>query len=206
LSAFFEAALSTLYPLRCGLCDILGDAAICETCAADFGPVDRTTRLDVDRHVILFHYTGRAGQAVRRLKFSRATSLAKPMTERIRAAYDREFDGEVDVIVPVPLHWTRRMMRGFNQSELLCCDLPQSLVQPQLLRRVRATKPQSSLDPSARLISLEDAFKADPTVAGKSVLLVDDVVTSGSTASECARTLRGAGASSVGLITFAGSP
>jgi ComF family protein len=188
------------------LCDLLGDVTICDTCAADFGPVDRTTRLDVDRHLILYHYTGRAGQAVRRLKFSRTTALAAPMAERLRLAYEREFEGEIDAIVPVPLHWTRRFMRGFNQSELLCYGLPEELVNPLLMHRVRATQPQSSLDPAARLVSLADAFKASPAVAGKAILLVDDVVTSGSTASECARTLRAAGATSVALLAFAGSP
>ena len=197
---------AAFFPTRCGLCDLLGDEPICDTCAADFGNVYRTTRLDVDRHLILYHYTGRAGQAVRRLKFSRATSLAAPMAERLSVAYEREFAGEVDAIVPVPLHWTRRFMRGFNQSELLCFGLPEALIKPTLLRRVRATQPQSSLDPRARLVSLADAFRAAPAVAGKSILLVDDVVTSGSTASECARTLREAGAASVALLAFAGSP
>ena len=206
ISLIGRVAGSALYPDRCGLCDLLGDQSIFDTCAADFGDVRRTTRLDVDRHLILYHYTGRAGQAVRRLKFSRTTLLAAPMAERLRAAYEREFAGEVDAIVPVPLHWTRRFMRGFNQSELLCFALPESLVKPRLLSRVRATQPQSSLDPKARLVSLADAFRAAPAVSGKSILLVDDVVTSGSTAAECSRTLRDAGAVSVALLAFAGSP
>ncbi|MHB8634940.1 MAG: ComF family protein [Fimbriimonadaceae bacterium] len=173
---------------------------------ADFRNVHRTTRLDVDRHVLLHHYSGRAGQAVRRLKFSRATTLAAPMAAQIASAYERTFAGEIDAIVPVPLHWTRKFMRGFNQSELLCFGLPRALVRPELLRRVRATQPQSSLDAAARLVSLADAFRASPAVAGKSILLVDDVATSGSTASECARTLHEAGATAVALLAFAGSP
>ncbi|HLK16238.1 MAG TPA: phosphoribosyltransferase family protein [Fimbriimonadaceae bacterium] len=198
--------LNWLYPTRCGLCGLLDDAPICHTCLADFRDVHRTARLDVDRHLILYHYSGRAGQAVRRLKYSRATVLAGPMAERLAVGFERDFAGEVDAIVPVPLHWTRRFMRGFNQSELLCFQLPSDLVRPRLLRRVRATKPQSSLDPAARLVSLADAFRADSWVAGKTILLVDDVVTSGSTASECSRALRAAGAKSVSMLAFAGSP
>jgi ComF family protein len=185
---------------------MLGDAAICEMCAADFRPVARAARLDVDRHRILYHYTGRAGQAVRRLKFSRATALAAPMASLLAAEYEREFAGEVDLIVPVPLHWSRRFFRGFNQSELLCFQLPRELVQIRILRRVRATQSQVSLDPAARLVNLNGAFAADPSVAGKAVLLVDDVVTSGATASECARALRAAGAESISLLAFAGAP
>lgn len=206
ISLIGRAVCAAIYPTRCGLCDLLDDQPICDTCAADFGSVYRSTRLDVDRHLILYHYTGRAGQAVRRLKFSRTTALGAPMAERLRVAYEREFAGEVDAIVPVPLHWTRRFVRGFNQSELLCFALPEGLLKPMLLRRIRATQPQSSLDPRARLVSLADAFRADPAVTGKAILLVDDVVTSGSTASECARTLRDAGAASVALLAFAGSP
>lgn len=206
MSAFSSAVYSIVFPQRCGLCDLLSDQAICETCSADFGPVDRTTRLDVDRHQILYHYTGRAGQAVRRLKFSRATMLAEPMARLLRDAFDRQFDDEVDAIIPVPLHWTRRFERGFNQSELLCFDMPGAIVKPDYLRRVRATRPQSSLDPAARLTSLVDAFAANQAVRGQRILLVDDVVTSGSTASECARALREAGAAAVSLLAFAGAP
>jgi ComF family protein len=120
--------------------------------------------------------------------------------------YEREFSSSIDVIVPVPLHWTRLFGRGFNQSRLLCQGLPPSLVRPAVLRRVRATKPQSSLSAEERLLTLNGAFRAQEAMAGKDVLLVDDVVTSGTTANECAKVLRAAGAKSVSLLAFAGTP
>ncbi len=128
------------------------------------------------------------------------------MASMLAAAYEREFADEVDLIVPVPLHWSRRCYRGFNQSELLCFGLPEELLRPRSLRRIRATHAQVTLDPAARLTNLQGAFAADPCVAGKVVLLVDDVVTSGTTASECAFTLKQAGAESVALLAFAGAP
>jgi ComF family protein len=206
LNAFSSLALPFFFPTRCGVCGLLGDELLCEACQADFRPVERATRLDVDRFKILFHYTGRAGQAVRRLKFSRVTAVAKPMADMLAAVYEREFADEVDLIVPVPLHWSRRSNRGFNQSELLCFKLPEELVRPWVLRRIRATHAQVTLDPAARLTNLQGAFAADPRVAGKAILLVDDVVTSGTTASECALTLKRAGAESVALLAFAGAP
>lgn len=202
----FDNALNWVYPGRCGLCGLLGPTAICDTCLAEFTPLTRQSRVDVDRLAIFSHYEGRAGQAVRRLKFNRVTSLAGPMAERLAVMYEREFSSSIDVIVPVPLHWTRLFGRGFNQSRLLCQGLPPSLVRPAVLRRVRATKPQSSLSAEERLLTLNGAFRAQEAMAGKDVLLVDDVVTSGTTANECAKVLRAAGAKSVSLLAFAGTP
>jgi ComF family protein len=106
-------------------------------------------------------------------------------------------------IVPVPLHWRRHRERGFNQSEMLAAALAERLrlpCQPRWLRRVRYTPHQKALQsPSARAANLRDAFRARPRapLAGQTVLLVDDVMTTGSTAGEAARALRQAGAARV---------
>jgi len=101
-----------------------------------------------------------------------------------------------DVVVPVPLHWTRRLRRGFNQSEVFARCLAKELAipaWPRALWRVRAT-PQQTMQESgaARRANVKHAFQArsDLPIAGRTVLLVDDVLTSGATATEAARALR----------------
>jgi ComF family protein len=136
----------------------------------------------------------------------RYTALAQPMAAEVAHLFEAHFASLVDAVVPVPIHWTRRVHRGFNQSELLCEDLPKEIVNPTLLARVRRTKPQASLTPEERLNSLAKAFWASPDVRGRHILLVDDVVTSGATLNQCALALKQQGAAKVSALAFAGVP
>lgn len=110
--------------------------------------------------------------------------------------------GEFDAVVPVPIHWSRKFYRGFNQSELMVRGMQD--VRTDLIWRVRATRPQVGLSIEERMRNLRGAFRASFEAAGMTVLLVDDVATSGGTAIECARALREAGAREVGALTYAG--
>ncbi|MCD8140334.1 MAG: ComF family protein [Planctomycetaceae bacterium] len=141
------------------------------------------------------------------LKFGGEEELIRPMAglmaERYRAA---PFHGKLDLIAPVSLHPKRRRERGFDQAAVLAervartCGLEWSSA---CLERVRWTVPQASLGRGQRLTNLEGAFRADPAVAGRRVLLVDDVMTTGATMAECARVLKAAGARAVYGLTFA---
>jgi ComF family protein len=112
------------------------------------------------------------------------------------------------VVVPVPLHWRRHWQRGGNQAEHLARALASALQLPcatRWLRRVRSTPKQTGLSRTARRANVRGAFRAAPTPAwrGATVLLVDDVLTTGSTASESARALREAGAARVVVAVLA---
>jgi ComF family protein len=112
----------------------------------------------------------------------------------------------VDVIVPVPLHGRRQRSRGFNQSELLGRTIAQELSLPldaALLRTTRRTPPQHGApDRSKREENVAGSFRCTGFVDNKRVLLVDDVLTTGATARECARVLKAAGAASVWALAF----
>jgi ComF family protein len=112
------------------------------------------------------------------------------------------------VVIPVPLHWRRRWSRGYNQSEALARMLATRLAlpcRPRWLRRIRNTPQQTQQTPSARSENVRGAFAARPgsPLAGQTVLLVDDVMTTGSTAGEAARALRAAGAGRVVVAVLA---
>jgi len=112
-----------------------------------------------------------------------------------------------DVIVPMPLHWFKKWQRGFNQSDLLAREISKKWGVPvrTVVRRQKATRPQAGLTSSKRRANMSGAFKIPRgrSLAGIRVLLVDDVVTTGATASACARVLKRAGAAHVALLALA---
>ena len=188
---------------------MLGDKPICAICEAGFTPGDSAVQTPdwrgaLDGVARLYRYEGRADQAVQRLKFSRATVLALPMAEKLRAFSEELGLDAADLVIPVPIHWSRRYYRGFNQSELLCERMDWAMVKAKALRRVRATRPQVGLTPDERRQNLQSAFACRADVYGKKVLLVDDVITTGHTVGECAKTLKAAGALEVMAIAFCG--
>lgn len=131
--------------------------------------------------------------------------LARPLGDLLATALPRERN--FDVIVPVPLHWRRRWQRGFNQSELLAREIARRWSVPlkNLARRSRSTLTQAGLSNSARRENVVRAFTVPrPRGAeGRRILLIDDVMTTGATASACALALKRAGARSVCLLTLA---
>lgn len=196
-----------VYPDRCALCDRIGEPPVCPRCRAAFVPL-RHPQLDTDGplsfRIALFEHSGRAAQAVRRLKFDRVTALADPLARLVAEGYERFGLDAFELVVPVPIHWIRRSFRGFNQSVLLAERLPHDRVRPELLSRVRFTRPQVGLSPEERVRNVEGAFRASSAVKERSVLLLDDVFTSGGTSRECARVLREAGAAEVAALTLTG--
>ena len=163
-------------------------------------------------------YTGKLRQAVLRVKFGGDERLGVRLGEWLAPTWDALPPGGdfgSPLIVPVPLHPSRRRERGFNQSELLARGLVRELgrrsdgAAPQVakscLRRKRATPPQTGLSVAARRENLRGAFEVvkPGEVRGRAIVLVDDVMTTGATLSACARALRRAGAAQVMGLTLA---
>jgi ComF family protein len=150
-------------------------------------------------------YAGTLRRLIHLLKYDRVRTLAAPLSAYLLRSLPR--DETFDFIVPVPLHWRRRMKRGFNQSNLLARALSRSTGIPvkQALQRVKAGRAQAGLSNSARRRNVNQAYRciAEAAMRGKRILLVDDVMTTGSTAAACARSLKTAGATRVALLTLA---
>jgi len=131
--------------------------------------------------------------------------LVQPLSDFLMDALPRE--ERFDCLTAVPLHWRRRWWRGFNQADLLARDVSRRTGIPveNALRRGRATETQAGLSNTARRRNVAAAFRcARPrAVAGKRILLIDDVMTTGSTGAACAQTLKRAGAERVTLLTVA---
>ena len=151
---------------------------------------------------------GAYGGVLRRLihlfKYQKVRSLEGPLADYLLRALPR--DGRFDAIVPVPLHWRRRWRRGFNQCELLAREVSRRTGIPvaKALRRPLASKAQAGLTLAARRHNVKiSSFSAAANVAGQSILLLDDVLTTGSTAAACALALKRAGAARVSVLTVA---
>lgn len=147
-----------------------------------------------------FMYREIAKELVVRLKFGPFELAAAPLA----AAMAGQVSGlAFDALVPVPLSRSGERERGVNQSRVLCALISEQTGLPVLdvLKKTRHTKRQSSLPGAARPANVKGAFAARERADGLRILLVDDVRTTGSTARECARVLREAGAASVSLLT-----
>lgn len=225
-ASLIEGIVGLTYPPRClGCSERLFDARaiLCLPC---FHSIDRASAADVvarlarlpqadsvlDSVACLWIFDkGGAIQVVHQaLKYGNRPSYGVTLGEPVGAIYMDECHeaDEVDLIVPIPLHRSRLHERGYNQAEMLALGVSEVVdarVYSEVLIRPRPTKTQTALKRSSRWENLEGAFRvADPgSVAGRHVLLVDDVLTTGSTAGAAAKVLLGAGARRVDLATLA---
>jgi ComF family protein len=191
----------------------------CARCAATVGPFVhleagctncRGVGLAFDRSFRFGPYDGPWKETVLRLKHHTGEGLAEAVgelwagrvVESLRAA-------RPDVVIPVPLHWWHRLRRGYNQSEALARAVAAKLgvpCRPRWLRRTRLTRKQHHFSsPEERRANVRDAFRTRhrDAVRGRHILLVDDVMTTGSTAHEAARPLRAAGAAQITVAVLA---
>lgn len=179
------------------------DPLVCRRC--------RGSRLIIARSRAIGEYSGTLRAAVHLLKYEKRRSMA-PRLAAMMAVSGADVLHGADAAVPVPLHWTRKWRRGFNQASLLAGNLG-VCVWPALVR-VRATSPQVDLTADARRLNVRHAFaiarrewpwrrRWPARLKGQVVVLVDDVSTTGATLEACAEVLREAGAREVRALTAA---
>ena len=170
----------------------------CHTCAGAPPPFDYARAAGA--------YAGVLRDALHALKFGGRRALARPLSTLMLEQCSAVLGPHVDALVPVPLTPARERDRGFNQAMLLADHLAAASglpVKPRWLRRWRGTRPQTELTAGERRANVAGAFAASPRVAGAHVIVIDDILTTGATVAECARTLRAAGARTVGVLAVA---
>ncbi len=196
-------------PVEAPFCNLCGDPVagavdhdfICYSCSSEKPAYDGARSAA--------RYDGVVGEALRQLKYGKALWLAPDLAELLHNCLAAEYPAHrFDYVVPVPLHHLRRRDRGYNQAAVLAHALGRRIGSPSmpgLLKRIRPTATQTNLTAKERLSNVGNAFqyKKRKRLAGRRILLVDDVMTTGATVNVCAKALKKGGAASVHVITVA---
>lgn len=198
---FLEGVLDCLFPAECAACGVLGTAPFCRVCEEAVLPAPPFKVEGVAHAMALYEYGGPVALAIQALKFSGRAELGRALGLRMRAALvDRPAP---DLIVPVPSSPSRLRERGYNPARELARGLPYP-VRLGGLRRIKDPPPQVSLSREDRLRVPRGTFLARPSrISGKSVLVVEDVVTTGGTLAAVAEALNKAGAREIRAIALA---
>lgn len=231
MNRIFEKIAYGIFPKSCPICDEIIDSEkiICDDCISKIRFVGEPKckkcgkKLMNDRQeycedcnkithlyemgVSTFEYTESIRKAIYRFKYHNRRDYGKFFASAIYKNNGKEVENwKCDVIMPVPIHYKRRVKRGYNQAEILAKELGKYInipVDSKCIIRQTDTKPQKELSVSQRKQNLENAFKiVDNVVKYKKVILVDDIYTTGSTIDECTRVLLSAGVEKVYYISL----
>ncbi len=223
IKKLFQSSLDILYPPECHFCSepLNGGACVCSACQPELAQVEAPfccqcgepydgiideffacpncdgMEMAFDFAIAALRNGNKARELVHAFKYSKQRHLSRDMAKMMADAYHRDerFRGSDWVIVPTPLHWSRRLKRTFNQSDDLAMHLAKEIdvaIKPALWRKGR-TPTQTRLNRKKRMHNLAGSFQLRAAQLGSkplNIILVDDVLTTGSTAHECASTLK----------------
>ncbi|MBQ6755802.1 MAG: ComF family protein [Oscillospiraceae bacterium] len=198
-----EVLKNLLFPPKCVWCgEIIDDGDECRRCRAEltFNTAKIATKEFYSAVAAPFRYEGRVRESILRMKFRRKQTYAAVYARYLSDTIKEELAGRYELISFVPVSEKRARERGFDQSELIAGETAKALNMPfdRTLRKVRDNPKQSTLrDESARRANVSNCYKCVRDVRGAKILLIDDIITTGATMSECARELLMAGAEDV---------
>lgn len=225
--------IRAIYPNVCPVCGVVlySKHLICEECEANVSlvknpycekcgkPMQDDSKLYCndcknrkryfDKGISVFEYRGAIRESLHRFKYKNIRFFAEYYAREAKKQYGKTIrEWNVDVIIPVPIYKKKQIQRGYNQAQVFGEELSKIMDIPldeKLIIRVRDTKPQKGLEDTMRYINIKNAFAVDKTrlYTVNSVLLVDDIFTTGSTVDECSRLIKAVGVKHVYVLCIA---
>ena len=210
-----EFVLDFLFPTKCGFCRRIHKEGLCPKCTYKLKQISQCKIIKVknfyfDYHAYLFCYKEEIRNKIIDFKFNDKPYIAKSFIYfLIKNEKICGFLKKYDIIVPVPMYTKKKATRGYNQAELLAQELARKIGDIQyrsdILIKILDTKKQSTLNKQQRSQNLIGAYKINNSeiIQNKNVILIDDIFTTGSTANECSKVLKQAGANNICVLTIA---
>lgn len=204
-AALWSCLGQALWPVRCAFCGRAQQSPVCRPCHADLPFVE--PRFELEPFAAAFAplaYAFPVDAAIRRFKFHRRLFYGPAFATLLQPAVGL-LPAEIDAVLPVPLHWRRQALRGFNQAVEIARPVCRQagLARVTGVSRSRHTPYQSGLSADRRQRNLRNAFRVRGGVAYRHVLIVDDVITTGATCRQVARVLLDAGVPAVSVLAIA---
>jgi len=206
--------LDLIYPPVCGICDKINKKHLCKKCEIQINKyridvIEKSRKKQYDYQVKILKYENIVRKKIIDYKFNEKSYLYKTFAKIIlnnKKIYG--FLKKYDIIICVPMYKTKKMQRGYNQSELIAKEIAKKLgirLEYNNLIKTKDTKKQSTLAKTERLENVKNAFdiKNIKSIENKNVILFDDIFTTGSTVEECSKILKKAGAKEVSVLTLA---
>ncbi len=212
-----EYLLQLIYPNVCGICEQINKNSLCEKCKLELdkkiiGKIHNYTNnvsKIFNKHYYIFKYDGQIRKLLIDYKFNNKAYLYKTFSQIILNNTNIiNFIKNYDIIIPVPIHKKRFNTRGYNQSELLAKEISKKLkdvdFRNDVLIKIKDNTAQSTLNKKERILNVKGAYriKNEKFIKEKTVLLIDDIYTTGNTVNECSKVLMENGAKEIGIFTI----
>lgn len=211
---FINHVINLIYPNVCGICDKLYGEDLCKKCEINLNniakfKIDKYKNKNFRKHLYIFKYEGIIKERLIKFKFNGKSYIYKAFVKFIiKNEKICRFFKSYDIIIPVPIHYNRKINRGYNQSALIAKEIAIRLniqYENQVLFKRLNNKPQSTKNKQERINNVKGVYytKNKYKILNQKILLLDDIFTTGSTVNECSKVLMACGAKVVDIVTIA---
>ena len=219
MKKIIENILDLIYPPICGICGVVSKELICKKCEIRLKEYEIKNNIKyyciknkdnyIDERACIYRYEDIIRECILKYKFQNRPYMYKTFSKII--LNNKKICGflkSYDIIIPVPIHKKKKHIRGYNQTELIACEIARKLKikkSKNILIKQINTRSQSELSKQDRKKNVKGVFKVinQEKIINKKILVFDDIYTTGSTVHECSKILKEAGASKVGVLTIA---
>jgi len=207
-------AINLIFPNVCGICEKVCKEDLCKKCQIQLNniakvKIDKYNDKNFKKHLYIFKYEGIIKERLIKFKFQEKAYIYKSFVNfLIKNKKVCRFLKSYDIIIPVPIHYNRKVTRGYNQSALIAKELAKKLnikYEEKVLFKKVNNKPQSTKNKEDRAKNVIDVYytKNEQNIYNKKIILLDDIYTTGSTVNECSKILKLAGAKYIDIMTIA---